>query len=259
MASTMELSVASNGIGWLRFTAPERRNPFSRGFAADLKSTLAEAAKREDIRTLIMTGGDHFSCGGDLKEFRSLVGARASNELMDAVNEAALAAYMFPKPLIAAVHGVAFGAGMSLAMSADMIVASEKARFCQAFIRIGGCPDTGSSWLLQRRVGAPQALKLTLTGREIDGVAAARIGLTDETVPDEKVNETAEALAREMAAHSVFALTVAKKVHRQVAETGFAQALEIEGRAQALLLQGHDFREAMAAFSEKRAAVIKDQ
>ncbi len=258
MASTMELSVETGGIGWLRFTTPERRNPFNLGFAADLTSTLAEAAKRDDIRTLVMTGGDHFSCGGDLKEFRSLVGARASNDLLDAVNEAALAVYRFPKPLIAAVRGVAFGAGMSLAMSADLIVASEKARFCQAFIRIGGCPDTGSSWLLQRRVGVAEALKLTLTGREVDGIAAARMGLSDETVPDEKVEEAARDLAREIAAHSVFALTMAKKVHRQAAETGFAQALEIEGRAQALLLQGHDFREAMAAFAEKRPAVIKD-
>jgi 2-(1,2-epoxy-1,2-dihydrophenyl)acetyl-CoA isomerase len=258
MASTMELDVAAGGIGWLRFTAPARRNPFNLAFAADLTATLAEAAKRDDIRALVMTGGEHFSCGGDLKEFRSLVGARASNDLMDAVNEAALAAYMFPKPLIAAVHGVAFGAGMSLAMSADLIVASETARFCQAFIRIGGCPDTGSSWLLRSRVGGPQALKLTLTGREVDGLAAARIGLSDETVPADKVDETAEALAREIARHSVFALTVAKKVLRQTAEAGFAEALEIEGRAQALLLQGHDFREAMAAFSEKRPAVIKD-
>lgn len=258
MVSTMELSVGSGGIGLLCFTQPAKRNPFNLAFAADLKATLTEAARRDDIRTLVMTGGEHFSCGGDLKEFGSLVGARTSNDLMDAVNEAALAAYQFPKPLIAAVHGVAFGAGMSLAMCADLIVASETARFCQAFIRIGGCPDTGSSWLLQRRVGRAQALKLTLTGRQVDGIVAARIGLSDETVPDDKVDETADAVALEIAKHSMFALTVAKKVLRQAAEAGFAEALEIEGRAQALLLQGQDFREAMAAFSEKRQAVIKD-
>lgn len=259
MSSTMELT-ASGGIGWLRFLAPAKRNPFSLAFAADLTAALATAAKRDDIRVLIMTGGEHFCCGGDLKEFRSMFsdGARASLDLMDAVNQAALAVHAFPKPLIAAVRGAAFGAGMSLAMSADLVVAAETARFCQAFIRIGGCPDTGSSWLLQQRTGAAMARKLVLTGREVDGRTAAAIGLSDETVPDEIVEEKALALAQEIAAHSMFALTMAKKVLRDAAETSFAGALEIEGRAQALLSQGHDFAEALAAFGEKRPAAIKD-
>lgn len=261
MSRVMELTAAPGGIGWLRFLMPAKRNPFSLAFVAELTEALATAARRDDIRVLIITGGEHFCCGGDLKEFRStfLSGARASLDLMDAVNGAALAAHGFPKPSIAAVRGAAFGAGMSLAMSADLVVAAESARFCQAFIRIGGCPDTGSSWLLQRRVGPAMARKLVLTGREIDGRAAAAIGLSDETVPDDRVEETALALAREIAAHSMFALTVAKKVLREAAGAGFAEALDIEARAQALLAQGHDFPEALAAFAEKRPAAVRDR
>ena len=156
------------------------------------------------------------------------------------------------------MRGVAFGAGMSLAMSADLMIAAQTARFCQAFVRIGGCPDTGSSWLLQRRVGAANARKLILTGRELDGVSAAAIGLSDEAVPDHAVEQTALGLAQEIGARSLFALISAKEVVREAAESGFVEALNIERRAQALLLQGHDFPEAMAAFAERRIAAIKD-
>ena len=160
--------------------------------------------------------------------------------------------------MIAAVRGVAFGAGMSLAMSADLMIAAQTARFCQAFIRIGGCPDTRSNWLLQRRVGAAQARKLILTGRELDGMTAAAMGLSDEAVPDEVVEQTALELAQEIGARSLFALMSAKEVVRETAESGFVEALNIERRAQALLLQGHDFPEAMAAFAERRVATTKD-
>ncbi|WP_245471438.1 enoyl-CoA hydratase/isomerase family protein [Bradyrhizobium genosp. SA-3] len=260
MPKTMDLEVAANGVGWLRFIVPERRNPFNLAFAAELTAMLSTAAERDDLRVLVLTGGEHFCCGGDLKEFRSIVanGARASLDLMEAVNRAVLAAYTFPKPVISAVRGVAFGAGMSLAMSADLMIAAQTARFCQAFIRIGGCPDTGSSWLLQRRVGAAQARKLILTGRELDGMSAAAMGLSDEAVPDEAVEQTALELAQEIGARSLFALISAKQVVRETAESGFVEALNIERRAQALLLQGHDFPEAMAAFAERRVAAIKD-
>jgi len=260
MPREMDLEVDADGVGWLRFMLPQKRNPFSLAFAAELTATLSAAAQRDDLRVLILTGGEHFCSGGDLKEFRSIVanGARASLDLMDAVNRAIHAAHTFPKPMIAAVRGVAFGAGMSLAMSADLMIAAQTARFCQAFVRIGGCPDTGSSWLLQRRVGAANARKLILTGRELDGVSAAAIGLSDEAVPDHAVEQTALGLAQEIGARSLFALISAKEVVREAAESGFVEALNIERRAQALLLQGHDFPEAMAAFAERRIAAIKD-
>nr|MCS5683424.1 enoyl-CoA hydratase/isomerase family protein [Acidimicrobiales bacterium] len=161
-------------VGILRFLQPTKRNPYSIGFVEELVALLREAERDATIRAVVMTGGDHFSSGGDLVGFQSEIakGARATSEMVDLVHDGGRAAYLFRKPLISAVCGVAFGAGLSLALSADIVVAAEDARLCEVFARVGGCPDTGSSWLLQQRAGAGVARMLVLTGREIDGRTA---------------------------------------------------------------------------------------
>lgn len=260
MPDLMRLEVA-DGVGVLRFARPERRNPYSLGFIEALCATLAEASADASVRAVVMTGGAHFCGGGDLVEFRREVseGARATQALLDAANRGVRAAYGFDKPLVAAVNGVCYGAGMSLAISADLVVAAEDARFCQVFARLGGCPDTGSSWLLQQRIGAGQARLLTYTGREISGRAARDIGLVDDCAAPETTEATAIALAAEIAANPLFGLMTTKRVMREVVDRSFEQALEIEARAQSLLLCGDDFPEAMAAFAEKRKPEFRDR
>ena len=117
-------------IGILRFLQPERRNPYSIAFVEELVAHLRDAGQDDTIRAVVMTGGDHFSSGGDLVGFQSEVakGARATSEMVDKVHDGGRAAYLFRKPLISAVCGVAFGAGLSLALSADIVVAAEDAR-----------------------------------------------------------------------------------------------------------------------------------
>lgn len=253
MSDLMRLEVA-DGVGVLRFALPERRNPYSLGFVDALCAALAEAGGDDRFRAVVMTGGPHFCSGGDLVEFRRKVseGARATQGLLDAVNRGVRAAYGFDKPLISAVNGVCYGAGMSLAISADLVVAAEDSRFCQVFARLGASPDTGSSWLLQQRIGAGQARLLTYTGREISGRTARGMGLVDDCVAAEKTEATAIALAAEIAANPLFGLMTNKRVMREVVDGSFEQALEVEARAQSLLLCGDDFPEAMAAFAEKR-------
>lgn len=143
-------------VGILRFLQSDKRNPYSIAFAEELVTQLHAAERDDTIRAVVMTGGDHFSSGGDLVGFQSEItkGARATSEMIDEVHEGGRAAYRFRKPLISAVCGVAYGAGLSLALSADIVVAAEDARLCEVFARVGGCPDTGSSWLLQQRVSA---------------------------------------------------------------------------------------------------------
>jgi 2-(1,2-epoxy-1,2-dihydrophenyl)acetyl-CoA isomerase len=259
MSDLMRLEVA-DGVGVLRFALPERRNPYSLGFVDALCATLAGASSDVGVRAIVMTGGGHFCSGGDLVEFRQKVseGARATQELLDAANRGVRAAYGFDKPLISAVNGVCYGAGMSLAISADLVVAAEDARFCEVFARLGGCPDTGSSWLLQQRIGAGAARMLTYTGREISGRTAHEMGLVDDCVAAEKTEETAIALATEIAANPLFGLMSNKRVMREVVDCSFDQALQVEARAQSLLLCGDDFREAMAAFAEKRKPRFRD-
>lgn len=147
---------------------------------------------------------------------------------------------------------------MSLALATDFIVAGDSAKFCQVFVNVGGAPDSGSSWLLQRRIGAARARALIFTGRTLNAEQALQIGLADEVHSDSSVEERALVLARELAAKPSFGLYFAKQLLRSAAETSFAEALQAEGLAQSLILQGHDFPEAMAAFSEKRKPRFRD-
>ena len=259
MSDLMQLEV-NNGIGILRFTQPERRNPYSIAFVDELVAALDVAQADDAVRAVVMTGGDHFSSGGDLVGFQTEMakGARATYNLVGKVHAGGRAAYGFNKPLIAAVNGVAYGAGMSLALCADVIVAAEDARFCEVFAKVGGCPDTGSSWLLQQRIGAGAARLLILTGREISGKTAHQMRVVEDCVPADQTEATAIALATEMAANPMFGIESCKRVMRQSAECTFEEALETECRAQTVLLRAHDFPEAMKAFSEKRKPKFRD-
>jgi 2-(1,2-epoxy-1,2-dihydrophenyl)acetyl-CoA isomerase len=248
-------------IGILRFLQPAKRNPYSIAFVEELVAYLREADRDDTIRAVIMTGGDHFSSGGDLVGFQTEVarGARATSDMVERVHDGGRAAYLFRKPLISAVCGVAFGAGLSLALSADIVVAAGDARLCEVFARVGGCPDTGSSWLLQQRAGAGVARMLVLTGREIDGRTARDLRVVEECVPAAQVEQRALEIAREIAAHPMFGMEMAKRVMRASAECSYLEALDIERDAQSVLLCAHDFPEAMKAFSEKRKPQFKDR
>ncbi|MBC7133039.1 MAG: enoyl-CoA hydratase/isomerase family protein [Roseovarius sp.] len=247
-------------IGILRFLQPAKRNPYSIAFVDELIAHLTAADRDDSIRVVVMTGGDHFSSGGDLVGFQAETGkgARATSEMVDRVHDGGRAAYRFRKPLVAAVCGVAFGAGLSLALSADIIVAAEDARLCEVFVRVGGCPDTGSSWLLAQRAGTGVARMLVLTGREIDGRTAQELRVVEECVPATQVEARALEIAREIAAHPLFGVQTAKRVMRASAECGYMEALDIERDAQSVLLCAHDFPEAMKAFSEKRKPEFRD-
>jgi len=248
-------------VGILRFLQPAKRNPYSIGFVEELVALLREAERDDTIRAVVMTGGDHFSSGGDLVGFQAEIakGARATSEMVDRVHDGGRAAYLFRKPLISAVCGVAFGAGLSLALSADIVVAAEDARLCEVFARVGGCPDTGSSWLLQQRAGAGVARMLVLTGREIDGRTARELRVVEECVPPDQVEQRALEIAHEIAPHPMFGIQTAKRVMRAAAECSYLEALDIERDAQSVLLCAHDFPEAMKAFSEKRKPEFNDR
>ena len=246
-------------VAVLRFLCPERRNPYSLAFVEALVANLRLAEKDEAIRAVVMTGGEHFSSGGDLIGFRAEIakGARTTLQMVDMVHEGGRAAYQFRKPLIAAVCGIAYGAGLSLALSADIIVAAEDARLCEVFARIGGCPDTGSSWLLQQRAGAGIARMLVLTGREIDGRAARELRIVEECVPPGEVENRAIEIAREVAAHPAFGIQTAKCVMRAAAECSYLQALEIERDSQTVPLLRPRFSRGDEGFPGKAGAAVQ--
>jgi enoyl-CoA hydratase/carnithine racemase len=163
-----------------------------------------------------------------------------------------------PQPVIAAVNGPAAGGGLGLALVADIRLASPTARFNAAFVRIGlSAGDVGVSWSLPRVVGLGRAAEIMLTGRFVDAEEAATIGLVNRVVPEDALLDEAFAVAEQIAANTPFGVTLTKRVLNANVDAGsLSQAVEVENRGQTLATRGQDFREALAAFREKRPAKL---
>jgi 2-(1,2-epoxy-1,2-dihydrophenyl)acetyl-CoA isomerase len=161
-----------------------------------------------------------------------------------------------PKPIIGAIDGVAAGAGMSLALGCDIRVASTSASFTQAFIKIGLVPDSGSTWLLPRIVGAGRALELMITGRKVDSAEALQIGLVSQIFPDESFAQSALAYAHQLASLPTRTLGFIKQGVQYALEHNFVSALHEEAELQDRAGRTHDHREGIQAFLEKRPSVF---
>jgi 2-(1,2-epoxy-1,2-dihydrophenyl)acetyl-CoA isomerase len=157
-----------------------------------------------------------------------------------------------PKPVICAVNGVAAGAGVSLAVACDVRIASEAARFTQAFVKIGLVPDSGGTWLLPRVVGAAKALELSISGEMVDAEGALRIGLVSRVVAADALEKESLDYAAELAALPTAAIGEAKALIRDAVSSDLQEALRREAEAQARMATTHDFAEGVRAFTEKR-------
>ena len=157
-----------------------------------------------------------------------------------------------PKPTLAAVNGIAVGAGCNLALSCDIVLASERARFSQIFVQRGISVDFGGSWLLPRLVGLHKAKELAFLGEIIDAQAAERIGIVNRVVPADDLVATAAEMAGRLAKLPPMALSVTKQLLNQSSGMSMAQALDTEVLSQTLLIRSRDAQEAVGAFLEKR-------
>jgi len=163
-----------------------------------------------------------------------------------------LAMHDLEKPIIAAVNGVAAGAGLGVALAADMRIASAKASFVAAFIGIGLAPDSGVSWHLQRLVGPARAFELLTTGRKVSAEEALSMGLVNQVVPADALDETVAVLARQFAQAPTRAIGLTKRVLNKAATATLAEALEYEAQIQDIAIQTEDHREGVEAFLQKR-------
>ncbi|MFQ5927678.1 MAG: enoyl-CoA hydratase/isomerase family protein, partial [Terriglobia bacterium] len=237
---------------------PERLNALNLETARELRAALEELRARADVRALIVRGeGRAFSAGGDIRGMQKWIEQKRPEGFFDEpvaeIHAMVRALWELPKPVIAAVHGVAAGAGMSLALAADLRLAAEGARFSLAFINIGLCPDSGSTYTLPRLVGLGKALELALTGDFIDAAEAARFGIVNRVVPEAELVAAAEALAHRIAEKSAYAVARSKRLlHDSYARPLTAQ-LDAEHRAQRDIARNSaDFLEGVRAFLEKR-------
>jgi 2-(1,2-epoxy-1,2-dihydrophenyl)acetyl-CoA isomerase len=233
---------------------PERKNavPFD-GWPA-LGEAIAEFGE-SDARVLIVTGaGGEFCAGADLDPSRvaELATMKQRHDRMKQVGAVATALHRLSKPTIAAVDGVAVGAGMNLALGCDVVIATTRARFAEIFVRRGLTLDFGGSWLLPRIVGLQRAKELALSGRLVGADEALGLGLVLEVVEPAALDQAAMDLAESFLAGAPLAQSFAKQALDAAFESSFAESVSWEGQSQSIALGTEDAAEGVMAFVEKR-------
>lgn len=245
----------SEAITTIMLDRPDALNAFDRAMKEELLEALKAAERDRTVRVLILTGaGRAFSAGQDLKERHEPGASDLSVELRTHYNPIILAMRRIEKPIVGAINGVAAGAGFSLALACDLIVASEAARFIQSFVRIGLVPDTGSTWLLPRLLGPARAAEVAMLAEPIDAATAERLGLVNRVVPADRLMDEARSLARRLAEGAPLALGLTKRAIRQSLGSDLASQLDLEAQLQAVAGRSRDHAEGVAAFVEKRPA-----
>ena len=242
-------------VAILTLDEPDRLNPLSDDMRAGLLAALEAAIADQAVRTIIITGaGGNFTAGADIRQLGLPGGpdpARSRRRLLPLHRAIELIA-SGPKPVIVAVEGAAFGAGLSIAAASDYLIASETARFGAAFGKIGLTADCGLVWSLPQRIGRTLARDLMFTGRPVKAPEALAIGIADQLVPEGSALETALAKAAEY--RSVAPLSIAAIKHALAqGPAPLSDALALELQQQPMLSMTRDHQEGIAAFKEKRA------
>jgi len=248
------LAVAVDGaVATLTLDRPDALNALTVPLKRALLAELGRIAADRSIRAVVLTGaGRAFCAGQDLVERLEPDAAPLDVELRDRYNPIVRALRTMGQPVVAAINGVAAGAGASLAFACDLRVAAEEARFVLAFGRIGLVPDSGATWLLPRLVGAARAAELALVGDPITAEEALRIGLVHRVVPGASLGSEARALADRLAAGAPAAMAATKAALEGSWSMDLDEALEAEARLQGIAGASADHAEGIAAFREKR-------
>jgi 2-(1,2-epoxy-1,2-dihydrophenyl)acetyl-CoA isomerase len=253
MADEQQEVIASRegDIALLTLNAPDRLNAFSNAMIAALTRALMEAAET-GARVVVITGTGRGFCSGATVTGDELGGSDLG-DLIDAYyNPLALALADSPIPIVTAVNGVAAGAGASLALAGDIIIAARSAYLMLAFSRIGLVPDMGASWLVARGAGRVKALEMALLGEKLSAEEALAAGLVTRVVEDEALPEEAMATARKIAALPPIALGMIRRQIRAALDTEYGAMLAIERDNQRLAGFTRDHVEGITAFREKR-------
>ena len=245
-------------VALITLNRPASLNALSIGMAREFRERVMEVAAGGS-RAVVLTGaGRAFCAGGDLREMRQIAAQEGRpeaffDEPLRMLHDCILLIRRTPLPFIAAVNGVAFGAGCNFALACDIVLAARTASFNESFVNVGLSTDCGGTFILPRLVGLKRAAELLFTGETVDAERAAEMGMINRVVPDEELMDAALALAARLAAGPTAALARIKALLEQSAANDYAAQLDAEHAAQLRSARTKDFQEGVTAFAEKRA------
>jgi len=249
-------------VAVVRMNNTVRLNALSPTMTLEMLEALGRLGEDGAVRAIVLTGeGRGFSAGADLSEFGEpyTKGERPilSLFLKEGYNKLIPLLAGMPKPLVAAINGVAAGAGLSLALACDFRIAGDGATFTTAWSKIGLVPDAGSSYLLPRTVGMAKALEMAMLSDRVDALSALGIGLVHGVVPAESLMDEARGLADRLARLPTVALGLTRRLFEEAAHMSLAEALDREAEVQDMAAATEDHIEGVLAFLEKRDALFK--
>jgi len=256
----MILTSIADGVMTITFDRPDKFNSFNRELALGVQAALKQAADDAAVRCVVITGnGKAFCAGQDLSEAIDPNGPELSTIVSEHYNPIILAIRKLPKPVIAAVNGVAAGAGANIALACDIVVAHEKASFIQAFSKIGLIPDSGGTFTLPRLVGFQRASALMMTGDKVPANQALHMGMIYQVFSEEEYEGQVRSLALKMAQMPTKGLALTKAALNKAYTNDLQKQLDLEEALQVRAGKTHDFNEGVQAFLEKRAPEFKGE
>jgi enoyl-CoA hydratase/carnithine racemase len=247
-----------DSIATVTLNAPDKLNAISTKMRESLFQVIDDVGKDDSVKVVILTGaGRGFCAGADLSE---LSGPKPEQTLYEQLQGPPRPAFFkLEKPVIAAINGACVGAGLSLALTCDIRIASDKAKFGSAFIKLGATPDNGMSYWLPKLMGPAAALEFLLTGKIIMGTEAKQSGIVSQVVPPEELMKVSLELAAQIAQYPLLALALTKwLVYRSMLDD-IARQYDWESGAGQFIMQTKDNKDAMNAFTEKRPAEFKEK
>ncbi len=251
----------SNAVATLTLNRPKSLNSFTREMHTEIREAMSQVSNDASIRCLVITGAGRGFCAGQDLGDRAVSAEGSAPDLGESVKEyynPLIRSIMnLPKPVICAVNGVAAGAGSSIALACDIVLAARSASFIQVFCKIGLVPDSGGTFNLPRAIGLPRAKGLAMLGDRLPAETAEQWGLIWKCIDDEKLQDEAQKIAHHFATQPTRALGQIKKLLNVSESNTLQQQTDLEQSAMQELGQSEDYREGVAAFMEKRPPVFR--